>query len=183
VAARAGARGPAWGRWAAALLIALGLAGGAYALPGSPLPALVQAVVAWIGGGPEPSPPPPPSPPPEAPDPGIGGIAVAPGTSLTILFATFQTEGAARVRLSDGAEVVVRAPIGAAAFSSGSDRLVIDNAGSSATFEIQIPRAAPLVEILVGGSRLFLKEGSRVTVEGAADARDLYVLPLSRVGS
>ena len=54
--------------------------------------------------------------------------------------------------------------------------------GSSATFEIQIPRAAPRVEILVGGTRLFLKEGSRVTVEGTADAQGPFVLPLSRAG-
>src|SRR5262245_44329968 len=66
VAARASAHSWFWGRWAAVLLIALGLAGGAYALPGSPLPALVQAVVAWIGGAPSPEPSPPP--PAEAPD-------------------------------------------------------------------------------------------------------------------
>src|SRR5262245_59624898 len=112
VAARASAHGWSWGRWAAVLLIALGLAGGAYALPGSPLPALVQAVVAWIGGGPGPSHEPSPPPPAEAPDAGVGGIAVAPGEALSILFTAAQAEGTARVSLSDGAEVVVRAPIG-----------------------------------------------------------------------
>lgn len=152
VAARARARGVRWVRWAAGIVVALGLAGAAYAAPGSPLPAWVEAVVRWVEGGSA-----------EVPDPGVAGIAVAPGRELVILFTSAQPEGQAEVSLTDGAEVVVRAPIGAATFTSDVDRLVIDNQGSPATFEIQIPRTAPRVEIRVAGDRIFLKEGSRVT--------------------
>ena len=80
--------------------------------------------------------------------------------------------------LIDGAEVVVRASIGAAIFSSDVDRLVIDNRGSSATFEIKVPRAAPRVEIRVGTDRIFLKEGPRVTTEKSTESRGTYLLPL-----
>ena len=158
VIARAGQqrRSPAYLRWAAAIALGLGLAGAAYALPGSPLRAWVRALV--HGAAPAPTQP---------PDSGFAGIAVAPGQGLSVVFAARQATGTADVRLTDSAEVVVRALTGAATFTSGADRLVIDNAGSDATFEIQIPRAAPRVEILVEGSSILLKAGDQITVTRA----------------
>ncbi len=183
VIARARAPDLGWGRWAAGILLALGFAGAAYAAPGSPLPAWVEAVVEWMGGRPDRSPVAPA--PPQTPllDPGVAGIAVAPGRELVILFTSPQAEGSAHVSLTDGAEVVVRAPINAATFTSDVDRLVIDNQGSAATFEIQIPRGAPRVEIRVGGDRIFLKEGPRVATAKSADTRGPYLLRLAPSGS
>ena len=40
---------------------------------------------------------------------------------------------------------------------------MIDNQGSSASFEIHIPRTATRVEIWVNQARLFLKDGPHVT--------------------
>ncbi len=162
-------------RWAAGFLVAAGVAGAAYALPGSPVRAWVKTVVERIGNRPEPTPPAPAA----TPDRRVAGIAVSPGQSLLILFASPQAVGQARVSLGDGAEVVVRAPIGAAAFTSDLDRLVIDNPGSSATFEIEIPRAAPHVEIRVKGARIFLKQGPQVTARESADESGSYSLPLA----
>lgn len=153
VAARARAREVRWVRWAAGVGLALGLAGAAYAAPGSPLPAWVEVVVEWMSGGSAQTPA----------DPGGAGIAVAPGRALVILFTSPQAEGHAQVSLTDAVDVAVRAPSGAATFTADVDRLVIDNSGSAATFDIQIPRAAPRVEIRVAGVRVFLKEGPRVT--------------------
>jgi hypothetical protein len=53
---------------------------------------------------------------------------------------------------------------------------VIDNSGSPATFEVEIPRGAARVEIAVAGKRIFLKEGPRLTAEGSGEAG--YLLPL-----
>jgi hypothetical protein len=176
IAARARTRNFGWGRRAAGILVALGLAGAAYAAPGSPLPAWVEAVKEWIGDRPDSSPSAPA--PVQAPEPRVAGIAVDPGQNLLILFTSPHAEGQAQVWLTDGTEVVVRAPIGAAIFSSDVDRLVIENHGSPASFEIGIPRSAPRVEIRVGGNRIFLKEGSRVRTEKSTDAQGLYLLPL-----
>jgi len=140
-------------RWAAGIVLALGVAAAAFAAPGSPLPAWAKAVAGWIGGGPG----------VRAPERGAAGIAVVPGRNLVIVFGSFQTDGQAEVSLTDGAELVVRAPSGAATFTSEADRLVIDNQGSTASFEIQIPRTATRVEIWVNRVRLFLKDGPRVT--------------------
>ena len=84
--------------------------------------------------------------------------------------------------MADGGEVVVRAPIGAATFSSSVDRLVIDNQGAPATYEVQIPRAAPRVEIRVNGVRIFLKDGPRIIGPAMTDARGHYRLSLSTDG-
>lgn len=162
------------GRLAAGILLAVGLAGAAYATPGSPLPGWIDSLAEWIGGGPSPR----ASAPVQGPEPAGAGIAVAPGRNLLILFRFPQTEGQVQVTLTERTEVVVRAPIGAATFTTDVDRLVIDNHGSAATFEILIPRAAPRVEIQVGGDRIFLKEGPRVTTPESLDSRGPYVLPL-----
>jgi hypothetical protein len=161
---------------AASMLVALGLVGAAYAVPGSPLPGWVAAVAEWIGDRPETQPPAPA--PVQGPGSHDAGIAVAPGRNLVILFTSPQTEGQARVSLTDAAEIVVRAPIGAATFTSDAEQLVIDNRGS-ATFEIGIPRAAPRVEIRVAGVRVFLKEGPRVTTEESANGPTPYIVPLT----
>lgn len=177
-------------RWAAGLVVALGIAGAAYAVPGSPLPALVQAVAHWIASLPQRS---PSTSAPEkasedassAPAPRVdlgGGIAVDPGRTLLIVFSSPQAQGNVRVSLTDGPQAVVRAPIGSARFTSDVNRLLIDNQGSRATFEIQIPRAAPRVEIRVGGNRIFLKEGPGVNMERHS-SDGTYVLPLTPSGS
>ena len=173
VAARARVEEPAPRfQMAAGFVLALALVGGAYvawAAPGSPVRAWVDSVAEWLQARQHQGAPPPAD--------GAGGIAVAPGARLTIVFATAQPAGTARVSLTDGDEVVIRAAHGAATFSSSADRLVVGNAGSTADFTVELPRAAPRIEILLGGRRLLLKDGASVTAVGAQTAEP-YLLPL-----
>jgi hypothetical protein len=176
VAARARGMGAVWGRRAAGILLFLGVAGTAYALPGSPVRDWVRSVVAWIGDSDQP----PPAPAQvQAPDQGAAGIAAIPGRQFVIAFESSEPGGQAQVSLTEGEEVTVRAPIGAASFTSAADRLVIANSGSGATFRIEIPRAAPRVEIRVAGSRIFLKDGSRIQSKGSVEAGGKLLIPLS----
>lgn len=178
IAARARERDFAWMRQAAAILLAVGIAGAAYAVPGSPVRAWVGAVVEWVGGrGPSLV-----TPVPEQTPERVSGIAVAPGPKLAILFTSPQPDGRARVLLTGGDKVEVRAPVGAAIFTSSADRLVIDNKGPAATFDIRIPRAAPSVEIRVDGNRIFLKEGARVIAGESNFPGDVFLMPLSPSG-
>jgi anti-sigma factor RsiW len=167
IVARARARRAGWLRWAAVTLVSLGLAGAAWAAPGSPLKAWAEAVTAWIRGT------------PEVTEPSVAGIAVAPGSDLLVLFTSTQTAGTVRVSLSDSADVVVRAPVGAASYSTEADRLVIDNRGSQASFEVHVPRAAPRVEIRVAGVRRFLKEDSVVTGPTVVPLTPYMLIPLT----
>lgn len=174
---RAPAPHVAWGRWAAGLLLAVIVAGAAYAAPGTPFREWITSVLESIGdrrSG---------SPRTErravAATPGVSGIAVAPGRALLILFTSAESTGTARLALIDGADVMVRVPIGGATFTSDVDRLVIDNRGSSAAFDIEVPRSAARVEIQVAGHRIFLSQHARVTTATAADTDGRYSLPLS----
>ena len=168
IIARAKARDLVWLRRAAVAVLALGVAGAAYAATGSTIRGWLRIVVERIEG--------PPSPAPEV---APAGIAVAPGERLLIVFTSVHAGGEARVSLTQGAEVVVRAPNGSATFTSEADRLVIDNSGPPASFDIEIPSAAPRVEIRVAGTRVLLKEGTRITTDGSSTAPGVWLVPLT----
>ncbi len=175
VAARARAEGTRIRlRWAAGFVLAAALAGTAYAAPGSPLrtwlsalaeqfraealPNVDSALVAGVS---------------------MAGLAIVPGPALVIEFAELQQQGQARVTLTDGDQVQVRAPSGAATFSSDPERLTIDNRGSTAGFEIELPRGASRVEIRVAGAVVLLKEGDRVTLMRGTAEPAAWTVPLT----
>jgi hypothetical protein len=174
VVARARRSKRAWMRWAAGFALAIVLAGGAYAAPGSPLPRWVAQLRQLERRTGAPEQPGPLGTEPVAPDP--VGVAFDPGPSLTITFAAPQQTGRLTVVLSDDPEVVIRASGGAPAFDSGLDRLAIDNRGSSADFVVQIPRSATHVEVRVGERRLLVSEMGRVTTGAPASAEGGYEL-------
>ena len=173
-AADARARDLAWLRRAAVIALAVGIAGAAYAIPGSPVRRWVQTIIERIGDRGTSD----VAPGPHGSQNGVSGIAVAPGTSLLILFQSPQAGGQILVSLIDGTEVQVRAPAEAATFASSADQLRIDNR-RAATFEIRIPHDAPRVEIQSGGRQVFLKEGSAVTTSGSVGPDGSYLLQLT----
>ncbi|HEY8195659.1 MAG TPA: zf-HC2 domain-containing protein [Gemmatimonadales bacterium] len=173
--ARARGFGLVWGRWAAGILLVLGVAGAAYAVPGSPVRQWIRAAAAWIAPEDRASPTPRQA---EAPTARAAGIAAVPGRTYAIAFQSAQPGGQVRVSLTEGREVTVRAPAGAARFTSAEDRLLIDNQGPGATFDIEIPRTAPWVEIRLVGKRIFLKQGERVAAAQSADEKGKYVIGL-----
>ena len=181
LAAQARVRRGGWERWAAGILLVIGSAGILYAAPGSPLRGWLAAATRWISRE-EVKPPSneSASASASAPTPGsVAGIAVIPGESLVILFEESQPEGRARITLSTGSEVVVRAPAGSATFTSQASRLVIGNAGAASTYDIEIPLTAPRVEVLVEGERIFLKQGQSVTIADTGAGTGPYLLPLT----
>lgn len=176
-----GARGvaPALARWAAGILLALAAVGVAYAAPGSPLPRWMSRVTGWIDS-------PAPRPAREVrttpTGPGSAGIAVAPGERFVIHFATTQVQGAVAVSLTDGPEITARALNETAVFTTDIDRLTIENGGSTADYELGVPRDARWVEIRVGQRRLLLKRGDDIVADAEPDARGRYVLQLAPHG-
>ena len=164
MAAPAPRRFSSWGLRAASIMLLIAVAAVAYALPGSPVRTwiAVRNVVE--------------TPPPNAEPEPVAGIAVEPGANLLIVFARTQQVGDLRVSLVDSSNVVVRARAGPASFSSADERLAIDN-HDPASFEIQIPRAAPRIEIRIGDRRVFLKDGARISTQATA-LNDNYQLPL-----
>jgi len=177
LAAQARARDGGWQKWAAGILLVIGSAGILYAAPGSPLRGWLASAARWIGHEEVKA---PSEESASAPTPGsVAGIAVIPGGSLVILFEESQPEGRARITLSPGTEVVVRAPAGSATFTSQASRLVIGNEGAASTYDIEIPLQAPRVEILVEGERIFLKKGQAITIADTGAGTGPYLLPLT----
>ena len=166
-------------RRAAIVVLAIGLAGAAYAAPGSPLPELVRQIARKIGGLPAETPQPRDIPLRDTSEgpPAVSGIGIPADSPIQIVFTTGQASGGARVSFTDGETITVRGPAGAARFASEADRLVIDNEGTTATYDIEIPRNAPRVEIRLGERRLFLKEGDRL-VGPPPDASGVHLLDL-----
>ena len=66
-----------------------------------------------------------------------------------------------------------------ATFTVDGERLGIAISGRAARIDVRIPRAAPRVEILVNGSRRYLKEAARITTSGTASPADPYVITIA----
>lgn len=164
---------PRWGRWAASIILTLAAAGAAYAVPGSPLPGLLDRIIqlAHRGASTEPH-----------RQGGLdlrSGIAVEAGDRLTIAFQAGRGRDTVIVSLANRADVAVRARGGNIAFSSDPERLSIRNQGASARFEIAIPRAARSVEIRSGDRRIWSKQGARIVTKARRDSKGRYLLPLT----
>jgi hypothetical protein len=155
---RGGAGRVAW-RWAAGILLVVGLSGIAYAAPGSPLRSILARLAGWIR-------PPSPTPvrEPDTPTPPVaGGVLLDPGDGVVIEARSLQPFDSLVVFLVDEQQISVRSHGGAVTFVSDVARLSISNASGAARIEVAIPRGAPRVEIVSAGRRLYLKVGNAVT--------------------
>jgi hypothetical protein len=175
IVARSARKSYSWQRLAAGIVLAIGMAGIAYAAPGSPLPGLLDRVIGLVM--PAPAPPSSRIPPPAPPNP--AGIAVDPGERLTIAFPSRETPDTAVVSLTEGNEVVVRALGGTTTFDWEATRLLIRHSGAPARFDIGIPRNAPWVELKAGERSMLVKRNSRVTADVAPDSGGRYRLIIS----
>jgi hypothetical protein len=175
---RAGSAGLGWARRAAVVLMGLGLAGVAYAAPGSPVPAWLRALTGRADRAHE-TPPTGRQDSVQTREPAVSGIAVDPGPRLVIVFPSPPPGARAQVSLSDTGGVVVRALTGRASFSSGVDRLVVETADSAAAFQVVVPRAAPWLEIRAGETTVFRKHGPRLTTAADSVSGGNWLIPLA----
>lgn len=167
-----------WGRRAAGIAVAAMLAGAAYAIPGSPLPALVKKVTQWATGS-ESSTPASSDSLATAATPVTSGIAVPVGSRFSIDFIVEQTSGTVAVSLTEGPNVVVRVFGRSVTFTTDVDRLTIDNRSSTADYEIEIPRSAASVTVSIAGRQMALKDGDTFASQLPLDARGRHVFSLS----
>lgn len=170
---------PGLARWAATILLVVAVGGVAYAAPGSPLPRLFDRLLSRRDVSPPERTVTPNTDSSRTDEEVTQGVAVAPGDRFVIDFASRSPTAVAAISLTDDPEIAVRAVGGSATFTSAVDRVSIGSDASVTRFEIEIPRAAPQVEVRVAGRRVFLKEGDRVTADGDRDATGSYRVPLA----
>jgi hypothetical protein len=156
-------------RLAAGFILALAASGAAYAAPGSPLPGAIDRLIHTLVPAKKPTTQPALDSLPQA------GIAVPPGERFIVEFASAQAGDTADVSLIHGDKVVVKVLGGATTFVSEAERLVVRHEGTPGKFQVQVPRDAPSVKLVVGDRPLWVKQGSRI------DGPD--VLPLSHKAS
>jgi anti-sigma factor RsiW len=167
-------RGP-WYRRLIAVSV-LGIAGIAYAAPRSPLRSFVDRVTRRPSAT-------------RKPDSLIArqgqstsGIALAPGPRLEIEIDRVTESDIVTVAIVDRTDedaVVLRAVGGRPAFQTSADRVIVKNVDGVGALTIDIPRTAAHVEIRVGPTRLFVKDGLDVITSIRPDAKGRYALPFA----
>lgn len=162
-----------WGRMAAAVLVGFGLAGVAYAAPGSPVPAILERVLGIAvdtqGTAPADS--------SRAPGRTPAGIAVAPAEGLVIRLLPRGGDAGATISWTDDSAVVVRAVEGDATFASDPGRLTVRTSGK-ARLEILVPRTAARVEVRADTTPVFRKLGDDVVTTLPRDSTGGYTIEL-----
>jgi|GEM_PF-2466678 len=181
IIARAHVRRFTWVQKFAATFFVVSIGGVAWAASGSPIRLFLNSFAERLrGSASAPVNSPGAAPSVVAPVPELSGISYQPGQRVIINFTQFQPRGVALVSISGGTEVVVRAEAGAATFSSSGDTLTINNTTTLAHFEIEVPRSVARLDILVAGTRLYNRTGTRATAPDSALVRDTSTLSLAR---
>jgi len=155
-------------RWAAGIALLVFGAGALYAIPGSPLRRWVDRLRERRAE-------------PGALTSPVAGIAMAPGARFHIVFVARQSAtgvGAVTIALTDRSTITARRIDGTARFSAEIDGLRIETSGAPATFDIGVPSAARWVEVLVGGRRVFLKDGAHIVSDARPDSLGRYTISL-----
>lgn len=152
---------------AAAGIALLVVAGAASAMPGSPLRTWLAG---FLGASPETS-----ALPPDA-QLVSGGVSVVPTGEFELVFEAVQEFGVMRISFTDEPELAVRSLGGEPGYSVEPDQVRIDNAGSTADYQILLPRSAGYVRIRVGDSVVFTTRDGSIATTAARDSADGYVL-------
>lgn len=170
------ARGPDRASGGRRSLLAAGLAvllvGAAVlaALPGSP-------VRSWLGAIRHEAPADRPGPAGGSTD--RSGIAVVPDADFEVAFAARQRAGRVRVTLVSTGELELMVTGEPVELESGADRLVVANAGSSARYELRVPRDLHSFRVTVGGTTVFEKRDGAIRAGARRDAGGAYLVDLS----
>lgn len=162
-----------WGRRAAAVVLGVAIAGAAYALPGSPLPAALDRLLGTGAGGHDRA----PATQADSVAASHAGIAVPAADGLVIEIVAKGAGGLATIELTEGEEVVVRAVGGSATFSSDPGRLTVRSSGA-VRLEIGIPHKAASVEVLAGSKPVFRKLAGGPISPTPPDSGGRYTIPL-----
>lgn len=171
-----------WVRRAAVLVLIAGLGGAAYALPGSPLPGWFHKLTGGSQEEPAPTPPEPTGTQDSTATlvPAVSGVAIPPTKRFSIVFAAPQDSGLVYLTPGEGLNIVIRAVGGAPRFTlSSADRLDVDNAGLNSSYEIEVPKSATFVELVVGERRIILKDGLRFGEDLLSDEQGRRIVPLT----
>jgi hypothetical protein len=170
-----------------AVILALGAAAAAAAVPRSPVRRLAARflsrprVEAASPAAPAQVAPTPPTSLPAAPR----GVAIVPSGRVDIVFRAEQPVGELDIRSASGARVAITATGEGPNYTVGRDIITVDNrAAPGLNYEVEIPPPAqlPAVTIRVGDHVVFAREGATITTTSPRRPDGSYRIPLSGSG-
>ena len=158
------------------LLFAAGAA--AAIVPGSPVHSYVASLLRRGSSAQMPpvSAPRPGSAPPVASRP--MGVAFVAGTDVEVVLRAPQRVGEMRITLADAPLVRLTHRDGEAAYLLIPNGVLIENAGSHASYDLALPRNAVHARVRVGERTVFVRNGEHVQSSVAPDSAGVYVVPL-----
>lgn len=156
---------------AAGVAFLLAAAGAAAAWPGSPVREAAVQLVEGLRSS---------APPPLEPAPAASEVALQPTGGLVVAFAASQAEGAIEIAVESTGTARVQATDPAVSFSVGVDSIAVENAGSTGSYRVVVPRSLTRVEVRVGDAVVLSIAGDDVRsaaplVEGSS------ILPFSSI--
>ena len=114
------------------------------------------------------------------PAPRLINVGRTSSSPVTVTFASLQLSGEIDIILGDAPVVRVATRCGDASYPLTADGVVIDNAGSRASYEVTVPRVGSAVRIRVGNHVVFTRDGDGVHVAaGRPDGAGRYVILLN----
>lgn len=108
-----------------------------------------------------------------------GSIAIAASPAVTVSFRFVQPAGVIRVILTDASQVRVEHSGGAPRYVVSPRGVGIENAESTASYLIRVPKSSDSVEVRIAGRLVFAKHGMSITGMARSDGPDAYHLDFS----
>jgi hypothetical protein len=165
-------RGPRWGAIAAGIAaVGVAIVAAAAAVPNSPL----RTYLARLGGKHSAAPA-----VHQSPESNVASVGFVPARAVNVTFKSEQRSGQIGVTLSDSPLVRVAHRSGSASYTLTLDGVQIANVGSSASYEVTLPRAATVVRIRVSGRVVFARDGDTIEAAASPDPQGRYVIPFAR---
>ncbi len=112
-----------------------------------------------------------------------GGISVIPTGEFELHFETSQSTGVIRIALTDGAELAVRAFGDSPGYDLAPEGVRVENVGSTADYEVLVPRSARRVTIRVEETVVFTKQDASIVTLAVEAERAGYLLDFAELRS
>ena len=180
---RAGVRDPVrgFGLWRGAIILGLSATAAAAALPP------VRHFVADVVGARQAAQPVPArvvqSTAPSAASAPVAprGVAIVPDGRVDLDFHTAQPGGLLRIRSGAGTRVAVTANADGSNYTVGHETIVVDARTTGVTYDIELPTAADLPDVLIriAGRAVFVRRGAIVRTSGALEPDGSYRIAMS----
>jgi hypothetical protein len=113
---------------------------------------------------------------------GTSTLAFVPDSTLDIVFTQAQQSGAIHVVFVDGRELRVNSSSGPTSFTLGRHQILAENASSTASFDVSVPKGLHSIRILIGPDTVLQRNGFEIQTVGTRDAPASFTVPLSAGG-